>query len=501
MALVPIQDLWVPMSLTILSVAVIWVVIGLLFWAFYRFKGNSKAIERSAIAVSWATTTFFVFGQLRGPLYNAQLIPSTDISPNFMLSAWIVLAVPTAIALSWKSKLNSYITKFFNIASLFLVLAVGCTLISGWWGIRQSLSNLDQQTSQNISSSTVSKPDVFYIILDGYGRADQLKRIFSYDNSQFVNALTSRGFYVADRAHSNYCQTELSLASTLNMEFVQSSKVGSNPDETSRAGLDYLIDQSKAASTFRKYGYRYIAVPTGFPSLQFSSADLIYQYSQGATLFESSYLSFLPIPPPPKFKESQFEDRRLTLLSAFEHLKELAKPAAAPRFVVAHILMPHPPFVFGPKGEPIRAAKIFGYWDGSHYMEFVGDEASYSAGYIGQLQYLNTKIIEVVDRIKKASNGKAVILIQGDHGSKVRLDQESLAKTDPFECFSNLSAYLVPVSVESKLYPSITPVNSFRVVLNGLFGSQLPLLKDQSWYSSWSKPFQFEDVTAVLKNK
>ena len=78
-----------------------------------------------------------------------------------------------------------------------------------------------------------TSPDIFYIILDAYGRADVLKRMYDYDNSEFLSFLQSRGFRVCPQAHSNYCQTVISLASSLNMEYIG--------DEVEAQGSDPLI--------------------------------------------------------------------------------------------------------------------------------------------------------------------------------------------------------------------------------------------------------------------
>ena len=39
-----------------------------------------------------------------------------------------------------------------------------------------------------------SQPDIYYIILDTYTRADTLSEFFSYDNTSFISELESRGF-------------------------------------------------------------------------------------------------------------------------------------------------------------------------------------------------------------------------------------------------------------------------------------------------------------------
>ena len=45
-----------------------------------------------------------------------------------------------------------------------------------------------------------------------------------------------------------------------------------------------------------------------------------------------------------------------------------------------------------------------------------------------------------------------------------------------------LNAYYVDNEVENQLYPSISPVNSFRLISNHYFGTNFPLLEDISYY-------------------
>jgi hypothetical protein len=81
-------------------------------------------------------------------------------------------------------------------------------------------------------------------------------------------------------------------------------------------------------------------------------------------------------------------------------------------------------------------------------------------------------------------------VIQGDHGPGSRLDWEVPERSDLRERMGILNAYYAPLA-ERALYPSITPVNSFRVVLNQYFGFDLPLLPDRSYLSSWRAPYRF----------
>ena len=90
------------------------------------------------------------------------------------------------------------------------------------------------------------------------------------------------------------------------------------------------------------------------------------------------------------------------------------------------------------------------------------------------------------------------MILQSDHGPGLRLDMESREKTDLRERMSILNAYYFPGRNYQGLYPEITPVNSFRVVLNTFFGAGLELLPDRNYYSTWSEPHRFVDVTGSV---
>jgi hypothetical protein len=60
----------------------------------------------------------------------------------------------------------------------------------------------------------------------------------------------------------------------------------------------------------------------------------------------------------------------------------------------------------------------------------------------------------------------------------------------------NLNVYYLGDAPQDGLYPSITPVNSFRVALAARFGASLPLLEDVSYFSTYDRPFEYSIVPA-----
>jgi len=348
---------------------------------------------------------------------------------------------------------------------------------------------------------TSLRPDIYYIILDGYGRSDALKRVIGFSNDWFIKGLEDRGFYVAKDARSNYCETELSLASSLNLDYLPNLVPDLKSQGENRNVLDKLIDKSGVSTYLRKVGYRYEAMTTGFPAVHPSSADLWLQDTKGISLFAGFLMADTPLPGESGLgSTSQFVSRRIMLKSAIGNMVDATRGGTQPRFFFVHILAPHPPFVFGPNGEAVKPKSMaYTIVDGNHFYQNGGTPEEYATGYRGQATYLSNLMLDAVDKILKSSKKPPVIIIQGDHGSKLKLDQELVEKTDLNECFPNLNAFFVPPQVREKLYDGITPVNSFRIVFNGLFGDQFPKLQDRSYYSGWSTPFKFIEVTDRIK--
>jgi hypothetical protein len=164
--------------------------------------------------------------------------------------------------------------------------------------------------------------------------------------------------------------------------------------------------------------------------------------------------------------------------------------------VYAHIIAPHPPFVFDERGEFVPHDEPFTLNDANYYTRD-HSRKSYLAGYRRQIQYINTRILETVDAILSRSETPPIIILQGDHGPGAYLHWGSLENTLPAERFGILNAYHFPDQNYGRLYPSISPVNSFRVVLNQFFDQDYEMLPDRHYYSSWSFPFDFIEVTDV----
>ena len=334
------------------------------------------------------------------------------------------------------------------------------------------------------------KPDIYYIILDSYTRADVLQECFSYDNSEFLDQLRELGFYVADKSRTNFTITDLSLASSLNMDYP--SQIGAKPeDAANNAMLAYWIRNSTVLNALKKIGYKTVAFDTGYSPTDWADADHYFSPAKGINRFLSginSYESMLMetsagvilfetrryLPNSLKMMlDSAYMLHRARILNIFQELGSVAD-IDEPTFTFAHILAPHNPFVFGPQGEYVSRNVPFTLNDD----QAIKSGYRYIREYSDQVTYINTRTIEAVKAILERSSKPPIIIIQGDHGAS-RWVTSKAGRSDI------LNAYYIPVKAEG-LYEKITPVNSFRVVFNSVYNTSLPLLKDQTFYTTHS---------------
>jgi hypothetical protein len=352
------------------------------------------------------------------------------------------------------------------------------------------------------ANRTEEKPDIYYIILDGYTRQDVLEKIFHYDNSEFTRELNEMGFYVADQSRANYHRTVRSLSSSLNSEYLD--YLSAAPESKGNSHEMLLFEYNRLSALLGELGYTRYAFNSFGPISNPIPKEVELKYNKKSflTSFETTVLNYSFIGhlldlrrrslQEAKTRSIPYDEQRKKIRFVYSELENLTSEPS-PKFVFAHVVAPHPPFVFDKDGEPIYPDRRFTTGDGDSYQ---GTDEEYLSQYPDQLEYINKLTLAAVKRIISKSKTPPVIILQGDHGSGVYLDNYSLANTCVYERFSILNAYYGPQGLKDLLYPEITPVNSFRLILDYFFDTRLGLLPDKVIYGSLGKDEnKFFDVT------
>lgn len=436
---------------------------------------------------------------------------------RLLLVIWALMAAAWIWVVLAQFKKPELPARYLNVVAFLLLISPTFSIARDYY-YQMRIEPSEQAILMGVNASHVAlRADIYYIILDGYGRSDVLQEIYDYDNSDFIDFLKSKGFYIAENSRSNYNQTVLSLASSLNMEYVNYFSEIYGADSKERFELAQEIKKNTVRDLLEAQGYQFIAFESGYERTEIRSADHYWSASTDVVpqvtavwtfnAFESLLLEStvfralfdLHLFSPETLRRvainPEYQAHRDRVLYTLARLDDVAEMPGN-YFVFAHILSPHPPFVFDENGETLNPESAYRLADGDFY---TGTQGEYISGYRDQVKYMNAQIESVIERILAKSDQPPVIILQSDHGPGAYLVWESAEESNLKERLGILNAYYLPGNGKEWLYDSITPVNSFRVVLDAYFGADYDLLPDESYFSPWLRPYDFTRVTDMIE--
>ncbi|MEK7485677.1 MAG: sulfatase-like hydrolase/transferase [Planctomycetota bacterium] len=426
---------------------------------------------------------FLLWGMIftYGPF--SSLLQPLSIPSRVIFFGWI-LAFGTGILWVLRSHRSfQSITPFLTVMVFSLcVISVGeITLYQIKHRWRSSTQRDSQEPLSDLKvENTTPPPDIYYIILDRYAGWQTLRDVYQFNNLPFLMQLQKRGFYIATQARANYLKTAHSLASSLNLTYLNSL----NKQELE--GSDWtpiyeMIQRPKVWDFLKTQGYQYIHLGSWWgPTQKNPNASLNINRASLSelltVLYQNTLIAALAKEFPWLSSSWMFMDVRREhyerILYQFEMLPKIVSQPS-PKFVFAHFIVPHVPYVFDAEGNYVTREETLYKTKQENYCQ--------------QLQFVNKKILEVIDRILADSSRPPVILLQADEGplpdryesNESQFNWKQATEQELKEKFEILSAYYCPKVDTSVLYPEITPVNSFRLIFNLYFGTQLKRLPDE----------------------
>src|SRR5690349_2515456 len=228
--------LWRPLIVRLFSAIVLLVVLWLLV----------RDWDRAAVLLFMLILLFFTYGHIYLYLKRIDIDGFILGRHRQMLPLWLGMG---ALAAWWtirKLRNPQNLTPILNLVSIFLLIYPSFQIIS--YSVKRAETEKAALQAAQAKGATLPlgyAPDIYYIILDAYGRADVLQEMFGYDNTPFLQALESKGFYVAKCSQSNYGQTMLSLTSSLNFDYLDSLTNSLTANTDTRAPLRALGQYNK----------------------------------------------------------------------------------------------------------------------------------------------------------------------------------------------------------------------------------------------------------------
>jgi len=483
-----------PLALVLAGTALILFVSNLIF----------RNWEKSSLFTTLLVLIFFSHGHVHTLIGALKYqIGGFEIgTDDILFGVWLTVIAGAFFVLIRSKWSSSKITGILNLVASVLVFYSLITAVP--YEISRTLARLSkpqEDVNQQTELGIGYKPDIYYLIFDRYTGNKVLKDFYGYDNNYFTDYLKEKGFYVAGESLANYPRTLLSLGSSLNFKYLE-------PGEK----VTEQVKEHELGKLLKTQGYRYTHIGSWAGATATSPiADINFKVGEvyldldefTLKLFETTFLApaVRKIFPGTALFDFGVQHKNRSLYQ-IARLKGIPSSQPGPKFVFAHILLPHDPYVFDSDCNDHEATN-----------DMLSD-------FIIQLSCTNSLIEETVGAILKDSAKPPVIIIQGDEGS---LDWTTLEPmkypfkegqnykdADPrsmLERASILNAYYLPNEDYAGLYPAISPVNSFRLIFNRIFGTNYEILPDRSYifqedgnlYDLDRRPYKFIDVTDKLR--
>ena len=444
--------------------------------------------NRSALITAIGFLLFFSYGLIFQGVNGISIFASTIGKRQVFLPSYCIVSGGFIFLLSKVQDKQKDFTFGMNLIGIILVIMPIITIITHPMSFNPK-SSYTRTVSPIPVDNNSSSPDIYYFILDAYARADYLKEYIQVDSSELLQGLKDRGFFIGDCSLSNYAFTRLSLTSSLNLDYLENWPGTYKPSNTNHNLVDGLIKNSLVRQTLEQAGYQTVAFESGYKFTSFSDADYYFAPNNNPLLmkalsaFESMALdnSFLGgLKKFSLFKPflgwiNPYHEKFLREKYIIRQVKNIPD-IPGKKFVFIHLVTSHRPYIFNSDGSLLT--------DDGYFINNGNplNEEYFIRGYRYQIEYTNSFLLDVVDTIIAKSKTPPVIILQGDHGV------QSPAR------FAILNAIYYQ-GQDLHLYPSISPVNTFRVILTKLGIGNYDLLPDYSYFSNQNKsPYKLDKL-------
>ena len=438
----------------------------LILWAIFSLitKDTKKGGVISAVFVVF----FFAYGHM---FDWATAISGLELRHRHFLPIILFIAgyIGYFIATIKKPELTTNVFKISSVVVAFLLVVnivpiIPVELQKSQVGAHQG--DILSGTTSDIVPPAANYPDIYYIILDEYANFETIETVWEYDNTAFKEFLEAEGFFVAEKSRTHSLDTLLVTSSILNMQYIDS--------ETDLFEKFSLINDNEAMRYLSVRGYTTVAFDgikdTSYRNKEKIQADYYFdphdvtidaymsitydEFSQ-LTLDMTMMKPFMYLLEPST--TATFDRHRHSRLYEFNKITQL-HDISSPKFVWAHIMLPHGPFIFDRNGNSIDSSKTYESWKNKN---------SYLEQYIFTTKKTEEMIVSLLEGYPKSK--PPIIIIQSDHGPRrVHPGAEYIPEDDQYKV---LNAFLLPGYDYTHLEDNISPIEVLPLVIDSYIGN------------------------------
>jgi hypothetical protein len=441
------------------------------------------SLAQLVLAAAVGLILFFLFewlvDQLRGLVARLGL-PGASVLLAYLIVAAVVLAAVSWLARSAPGR---------RILVTFLVVGSGLSLAqAAFHAVSTDIEEHHAPPAKSLlpaGAMPAARPNVLFVIVDGYGRRDVLSKVAAFDNQEVVRALQERGFTVLKKSVANYPVTYLSVSSILAANYL------ALPEQTyTTRGRFYDTIQGNNAlvATLRQLGYAYVhsgntwggSSCSGREDLCLNSFERVAASELDLELVKMTPLRLLL----PDVVVSTERGNVALLVRELDHVY-----AKQPVVLFAHSMPPHPPFEWNADCSKKKQLPDLQTWQRP-------------AEYAANISCVNRQLVQLADAVSRR-DPDAIMVFLADHGSSFNNPFE--AKLDQWtddmiaERFPNFAAIKLPERCRTWLKDDLSNVNVVRVVAACIGGVAPTYLPDRFFTGAHERHPSFGHVHEITQ--
>jgi hypothetical protein len=434
-------------------------------------KLTLKRYERATVFMFVVLCIFFFFGAIKDATKDTWLHAVTG---HYKISVPLVFIIFLILFFIIKKSASDLIRGALFIRTLLII----CVLVEAAFlfynlfsgkARQKDLGDIDHSLIKNITiPDSVRKPDIFWIVMDEYSGKGPLEKRWKFKNP-LDSVLASKGFFTAADARSPYNYTHYSLTATLDMQYLKELKEHSEIGFRDIVRGNISLEETNVLKVLKQmdyniYNYTIYNIndhPTKAHQY-FIGADfkLVDNQTLAGRIRQDIGWNFIK-DDHMKGLRNEYKYRQSLMEEGVRKAQETSA-AKDPSFFMFHFMLTHEPFLYNNDGS-LDTTAGFG----------MAPEK-----YVPSIRYANNVLIPFVDSLKRIYAGRdLVIIIQGDHGYKFN-EQDPLF--DQEGC-SILYAVYCSDSNYTGWKQSFNSINSFQVLFNKYFHTNLPIQENRSF--------------------
>jgi len=357
-----------------------------------------KNKQKSGLMTAICVLLFFSFGHFFDfAKYSLKLSFLNEKHYICFVLLWGLLLFVTSYFIIKSKKEFSNLTFILNGVTAILTVVIFAQIIIynvSETPLKVTFTAEDIKVDSSIDKSKL--PDIYYIILDGYTGNIILKDHFNFPNTKFSAFLREKNFYIADNARSNYLMTIHSLASSLNLKYLNYLSKKINKKTFSTGPLGRMARDNIAINSLKSIGYNFVHYGSGYEPTRIINPHADQNMLNFSPINEFTFLliktTFLKV----LYKRPPSHRKWLIVPSVFSMLKKNIN-SSSPKFVQAHLMSPHPPFLFTQDGKGVENPNdSLEMWDSKDK-------------YVDEIKYINGKTMDFLNKLFLKSKNSPIV--------------------------------------------------------------------------------------------